>query len=91
MVEYVKASFWVLVFRKTVGTALAGFLAALPAFAIEDGVAWGPDVLYAAVAAGFAAAIGVVLPILQRIAGKEASTKIPDINSPPGGGGARLP
>ena len=92
MVEYLKVSFWGAVARKTLGMALVAFLGALPAnLALIEGTMWGTDVLRSAAAAGFAAAIGVVLPILQRIAGKEASTRIPDINSPPGGGGAPLP
>ena len=85
MVEYIKASFWGAVARKTVGTAFLGFLTGLSAN-IADGVgssdgvgSLGEYLSSGAFGAAAGAGIGVLLPILSRIAAKEAATDIPKI------------
>ena len=79
MVEYIKASFWGAVARKTIGTAFLGFLTGLSAN-IADGVGTLGDYLSSgAFGAAAGAGIGVLLPILSRIAAKEAATDIPKI------------
>ena len=80
MVEYLKASFWGAVARKTIGTAVSGFLIGLSTTLTDDGVRAAEDwVVNGATGAVTGAVIGVLLPILSRIAAKEAATDIPKI------------
>ena len=79
MVEYIKASFWGAVARKTVGTAFLGFLTGLSTNLTDAGTTFQEFIGEGAIGAAAGAGIGVLLPILSRIAAKEAATDIPKI------------
>ena len=88
MVEYIKA-----VLVKAFGVFATTFLGALGADTLFENTLVGTGAAFAdaATVSASAALVTVVWPAASRLAARAQATKIPDINSPPGGGGARLP
>ena len=86
MVEYIKA-----VITKAFGVFVTTFLGAYGADSLLSGALLDNGLGDAVSVSASAALVTVVWPAASKVAAKWQSTKIPDINSPPGGGGARLP
>ena len=84
MVEYIKA-----VITKAFGVFTFSLVCTLSTLSFDQfGVVNAGDAVGVAAAATLAT---VLWPAAPKLSAKWQSTKIPDINSPPGGGGARLP